>query len=128
MTDGVTDNVVKEGSKDVVEKEVVEKGFLEKMKSVPSKVLDKVTNPDTIANLTLQAGGMLLATTMIPPGSMPELSPQEAQTLFSSASTESSELMLMFATSFIRREASAHLKATPLSYYLFGVQTQSNPY
>ena len=51
------------------------------MASVPSKVLDKVTNPDTIANLTLQAGGMLLATSFIPPGSMPELSPQEQQVL-----------------------------------------------
>lgn len=81
VTDGVTDNVVKEGGKDIVEKEVVEKGFMERMASVPSKVLDKVTNPDTIANLTLQAGGMLLATTMIPPGSMPELSPQEQQVL-----------------------------------------------
>lgn len=62
-------------------KKVVEEGFLEKMASVPSKVLDKVTNPDTIANLTLQAGGMLLATSLIPPGSMPELSPQEQQVL-----------------------------------------------
>jgi hypothetical protein len=82
-TDGgtVTDNAVKVGTKDVVEKEVVEKGFLEKMSSVPSKVLDKVTNPDTIANLTLQAGGQLLATALIPPGSMPELSAEEQQVL-----------------------------------------------
>ena len=85
-TDGgtVTDNAVKVGTEETLKKggeEVVEKGFMEKMASVPSKVLDKVTNPDTIANLTLQAGGMLLATTMIPPGSMPELSAEEQQVL-----------------------------------------------
>ena len=76
----VADNAVKT-SVEGGTKEIVEEGFMEKMASVPSKVLDKVTNPDTIANLTLQAGGMLLATTMIPPGSMPELSPQEQQVL-----------------------------------------------
>ena len=55
--------------------------FTEKLKAVPSKVVDKITNPDTLANLTLQAGGQILATQLIPPGSMPELSPQEAETL-----------------------------------------------
>jgi len=83
-TDAVTDSAVKTGTEETIKKggeEVVEKGFMEKMASVPSKVLDKVTNPDTIANLTLQAGGMLLATTLIPPGSMPELSAEEQQVL-----------------------------------------------
>ena len=56
-------------------------GFVDKLKQVPSKVVDKITNPDTLANLTLQAGGQLLATQLIKPGSMPELSPQEAATL-----------------------------------------------
>jgi len=55
--------------------------FLEKMSSVPSKIADKITNPDTLANLTLQAGGQLLATTLVPPGSMPELSAEEQQVL-----------------------------------------------
>ena len=55
--------------------------FTEKLAAVPSKVVDKITNPDTLANLTLQAGGQLLATQLIAPGSMPELSPQEAATL-----------------------------------------------
>lgn len=55
--------------------------FMENMASVPSKVLDKITNPDTLANLTLQAGGQLLATTLVPPGSMPELSAEEQQVL-----------------------------------------------
>jgi len=55
--------------------------FLEKMSSVPSKIADKITNPDTRANLTLQAGGQLLATTLVPPGSMPELSAEEQQVL-----------------------------------------------
>ena len=55
--------------------------FTEKLAAVPSKVVDKITNPDTLANLTLQAGGQLLATQLIAPGSMPELSPQEAETL-----------------------------------------------
>ncbi|MEK9694289.1 MAG: hypothetical protein VW270_00915 [Candidatus Poseidoniales archaeon] len=55
--------------------------FTEKLAAVPSKVVDKITNPDTLANLTLQAGGQILATQLIKPGSMPELSPQEAQTL-----------------------------------------------
>ena len=49
--------------------------FTEKLAAVPSKVVDKITNPDTLANLTLQA------TQLIKPGSMPELSPQEAATL-----------------------------------------------
>ena len=55
--------------------------FMEKMASVPSKIADKITNPDTLANLTLQAGGQLLATTLVPPGSMPELSAEEQQVL-----------------------------------------------
>jgi len=55
--------------------------FTEKLAAVPSKVVDKITNPDTLANLTLQAGGQILATQLIKPGSMPELSPQEAETL-----------------------------------------------
>ena len=55
--------------------------FAEKMASVPSKIADKITNPDTLANLTLQAGGQLLATTLVPPGSMPELSAEEQQVL-----------------------------------------------
>ena len=56
-------------------------GFVDKLKAVPSKVVDKITNPDTLANLTLQAGGQLLATQLIKPGSMPELSAAEQQTL-----------------------------------------------
>jgi len=67
-----TDAVVAEGGKQT---------FLEKMSSVPSKIADKITNPDTLANLTLQAGGQLLATTLVPPGSMPDLSPEEQQVL-----------------------------------------------
>ena len=55
--------------------------FMEKMASVPSKIADKITNPDTLANLTLQAGGQLLATTLVPPGSMPDLSAEEQQVL-----------------------------------------------
>ena len=55
--------------------------FTEKLAAVPSKVVDKITNPDTLANLTLQAGGQLLATQLIKPGSMPELSAAEQQTL-----------------------------------------------
>ena len=55
--------------------------YAEKMASVPSKIADKITNPDTLANLTLQAGGQLLATTLVPPGSMPELSAEEQQVL-----------------------------------------------
>ena len=37
--------------------------FTEKLAAVPSKVVDKITNPDTLANLTLQAGGQTSSNT-----------------------------------------------------------------
>lgn len=54
--------------------------FLEKIKSVPSTVVDKISDPDTLANLTIQAGAQLIAGTVVPDG-LPELSAEEAQTL-----------------------------------------------
>jgi len=67
--------------KTTVETDAAKKGFLEKLSEVPSTVIDKVTNPDTLANMTLMAGGQLLATALIPPGSMPELSAEEQQVM-----------------------------------------------
>ena len=61
--------------------ETASKTFLEKLSEVPSTIVDKVTNPDTLANMTLMAGGQLLATALIPPGSMPELSAEEQQVM-----------------------------------------------
>jgi len=74
-------NAVLDGTKDAVVSSGGDLTFMEKMASVPSKIADKITNPDTLANLTLQAGGQLLATTLVPPGSMPELSAEEQQVL-----------------------------------------------
>jgi hypothetical protein len=54
--------------------------FLEKMQSVPSAVVSKVTDPDTLANLTIQAGAQLIAGAVVPDG-LPELSTEEASTL-----------------------------------------------
>ena len=79
--DGTVQNAVLDSSTDAVVGAGTEATFMEKMASVPSKIADKITNPDTLANLTLQAGGQLLATALVPPGSMPELSPEEAQVL-----------------------------------------------
>ena len=74
-------NAVLDSSTDSLVGAGTEATFMEKMASVPSKIADKITNPDTLANLTLQAGGQLLATALVPPGSMPDLSPEEAQVL-----------------------------------------------
>ena len=60
---------------------VATESFIQKLAKVPSLILDKIANPDTLANLTLQAGGQLLATLLVPPGSMPELSPEETEAL-----------------------------------------------
>jgi len=79
--DGTVQNAVLDTSTDAVVGAGTEATFMEKMASVPSKIADKITNPDTLANLTLQAGGQLLATALVPPGSMPDLSPEEAQVL-----------------------------------------------
>ena len=79
--DGTVQNAVLDSSTDVAVGEAGKQTFMEKMASVPSKIADKITNPDTLANLTLQAGGQLLATTLVPPGSMPELSAEEQQVL-----------------------------------------------
>ena len=73
VLDSSTDSLLADGAGELT--------FMEKMASVPSKIADKITNPDTLANLTLQAGGQLLATALVPPGSMPDLSPEEAQVL-----------------------------------------------
>jgi hypothetical protein len=54
--------------------------FMEKMASVPSAVVSKVTDPDTLANLTIQAGAQLIAGAVVPDG-LPELSAEEASTL-----------------------------------------------
>ena len=78
---GTVQNAVLDSSTDAVVGAGTEATFMEKMASVPSKIADKITNPDTLANLTLQAGGQLLATALVPPGSMPDLSPEEAQVL-----------------------------------------------
>ena len=78
---GTVQNAVLDSSTDAVVSSGGEMTFMEKMVSVPSKIADKITNPDTLANLTLQAGGQLLATTLVPPGSMPDLSPEEQQVL-----------------------------------------------
>ena len=78
---GTVQNAVLDSSTDAVVATGGEMTFMEKMASVPSKIADKITNPDTLANLTLQAGGQLLATALVPPGSMPDLSPEEAQVL-----------------------------------------------
>jgi len=78
---GTVQNAVLDSSTDQVVGEAGKQTFMEKMASVPSKIADKITNPDTLANLTLQAGGQLLATTLVPPGSMPELSAEEQQVL-----------------------------------------------
>ena len=78
---GTVQNAVLDSSTDAVVSSGGDLTFMEKMASVPSKIADKITNPDTLANLTLQAGGQLLATTLVPPGSMPELSAEEQQVL-----------------------------------------------
>jgi len=78
---GTVQNAVLDGTTDIAVDGTAGSTFMENMASVPSKVIDKITNPDTLANLTLQAGGQLLATTLIPPGSMPELSAEEQQVL-----------------------------------------------
>lgn len=54
---------------------------MEKLASVPSKVVDKITDPDTLANLTIQAGAQLAAGLAVPAGSLPELSAEEQSTL-----------------------------------------------
>ena len=77
QTDGT---LVKTGT-EVGAGETASKTFLEKLSEVPSTIVDKVTNPDTLANMTLMAGGQLLATALIPPGSMPELSAEEQQVM-----------------------------------------------
>ena len=76
QTDGT---LVKTGTE--VGGDAASKTFLEKLSEVPSTIVDKVTNPDTLANMTLMAGGQLLATALIPPGSMPELSAEEQQVM-----------------------------------------------
>ena len=80
-TTGTVQNAVLDSSTDQLVGEAGKQTFMEKMASVPSKIADKITNPDTLANLTLQAGGQLLATTLVPPGSMPDLSAEEQQVL-----------------------------------------------
>jgi hypothetical protein len=64
---GTVQKAVLDSSTDTVVGEAGKQTFMEKMASVPSKIADKITNPDTLANLTLQAGGQLLATTLVPP-------------------------------------------------------------
>ena len=69
------------GGESIVGGTGAEAGCMEKISSVPSIIADKITNPETLANLTLQAGGQLLATVLVPPGSMPDLSAEEQQIL-----------------------------------------------
>ena len=78
---GAVQNAVLDTTADSVVSGGAEAGFMEKISSVPSIIADKITNPETLANLTLQAGGQLLATVLVPPGSMPDLSAEEQQVL-----------------------------------------------
>jgi len=50
--------------------------FMTAVKSVPSAVADKITDPDALANLTMQAGGQLLGQALAPD---PEMPPEQRQ-------------------------------------------------
>jgi len=54
------------------------RGFMETVKATGSAVMAKVTNPETLANMTLQAGAMLAANAMVPD---PEMPPEERELL-----------------------------------------------
>ena len=62
--------------------EAAKKGFTERfmtaVKGIPSAVADKVTDPDALATLTMQAGGQLLGQALAPD---PEMPPEQRQLL-----------------------------------------------
>lgn len=49
------------------------------LKNTGSKVLDKVTNPDALASLTVQAVGQLTAAALVPDAGLPGFSPEEQE-------------------------------------------------
>ena len=67
---GSTVNMVNQ----VAAKETLE----ELMKKTGQKVLSKLTSPKALASFTLQVAGNLLGQYLVPPGSMAEMSPEEA--------------------------------------------------
>lgn len=58
--------------------QVASRGFMETVKATGSAVMAKVTNPETLANMTLQAGAMMAANAMVPDPQMP---PEERELL-----------------------------------------------